>query len=157
MDLKFTAPNYKSWLLMWMFLTTLKQIFPRNIHVNRILYSIIYTGIIGGAVGFYQSSGTSCTAVSLFPCHGQLVCGCWPPHFIISAHLRPLRQTVKCEKRLYLFELSVAVLVLLFWCVFLYLVYVSIFLWLPTGVIQMNRNIEILSASTICPRSFPQM
>lgn len=50
------------------------------------------------ASAFYQSPGTSCTAVSLFPCHGQLACGCWPPHSRICS----LRPTLECEKPLFI-------------------------------------------------------
>ena len=110
---------------------------------------------------FYQSSGTSCTAVSLFPCHGQLAWGRWPPlcHicWVPRARLWNAQRSVFNSSHLMRLWCCSLAFVLLF-------PYVSVFqLFSPINsqFISFSSCIEWcmdrLRTNITFPRSFPQM
>lgn len=66
--------------------------------------------LLGKSGCFLSVLWQSCTRVSLFPCPGQLACGCRP------SYLRPRRETLRCETLLYILAVCWGVLVLLSLC-----------------------------------------
>lgn len=88
----------------------------------------------------------SCTRVSLFPCHGQLVCGCRP------SYLRPQRETIKCETHFFRFTYLLGARCR---CLVLFLSAPSLAsYWLNP---PLSNRLEIPRGTTICLRSIPQM